>query len=253
MKSVTQRFMGSRLGKIGEYWDMRAEGYSEDVLGSIGSGNSGHWVDIVGEYLEGNCLRILDVGTGPGFFPLTLGALGHNVTGIDWSEGMLEKARCNCERAGVAAEFRRMDAQHIDFDDGTFDIVVSRNLVWNLEDPVGAYAEWLRVLKDGGKLMVFDGNHYLHLFDESFAEALGPESDHRRHHDLRGVDPSIIEGIARELPLSSRRRPQWDADTLMELGVQKLTIETDGRDSYRLTTGGRTVYIPFSFFVCAVK
>lgn len=40
--------MGSRLGRIGEYWDMRAEGYSEDVIGSIGSGSSEHWVDIIG-------------------------------------------------------------------------------------------------------------------------------------------------------------------------------------------------------------
>ena len=49
-----------------------------------------------------------------------------------------------------------MDAQKLDFEDNTFDVVISRNLTWNLEHPDVAYREWVRVLKVGGRLLNFD-------------------------------------------------------------------------------------------------
>ncbi len=45
----------------------------------------------------------------------------------------------------------------MEFPDETFDLVISRNLIWNLDDPKAAYREWLRVLKPERKLMIFDG------------------------------------------------------------------------------------------------
>ena len=47
-----------------------------------------------------------------------------------------------------------------------FDVVISRNLTWNLKDPKRAYEEWCRVLKPGGKLLNFDANWYGYLYDE---------------------------------------------------------------------------------------
>ena len=38
-----------------------------------------------------------------------------------------------------------MDAENLSFDTNTFDIVVARNVTWNLPHPDKAYAEWLRV------------------------------------------------------------------------------------------------------------
>ncbi len=241
----------SRLDDVRSYWSKRAEGYSENVSESLDSGRAEHWMDIIREHLDGDRLNVLDVGTGPGFFPVLLGREGHHVTGIDCSEGMLEQARANCARYGIDAEFELMDAQHLLYPDGTFDLVISRNVVWNLEDPAGAYREWLRVLKDGGRLMVFDGNHYLHLHDAEFRDAGGDRCS--RHPAVDGVDPSIMTGIAEDLPLSYRRRPQWDLDALIGMGVQRITVETDGRDSCRLEKEGGTVFLPFSFFICARK
>lgn len=242
----------SQLEGIRRYWTLRAEGYSETVTESIDTGRSDHWLNIMKEHLEpGRALDVLDVGTGPGFFPVVLGREGHRVTGVDCSPGMLEQAEANCARYGVDARLERMDAQHLDFDDGSFDLLVSRNVVWNLEDPLGAYREWLRVLRDGGKLMLFDGNYYLYLYDREFLEACGDRC--REHPATGGVDLGIIRDIARDLPLSRERRPQWDVEGLIELGVQRLTVETDGRDSCRIEKDGNTVYLPFSFFICAVK
>ena len=59
-----------------------------------------------------------------------------------------------------------MDAENPEYDDDTFDFVISRNLTWTLPDAQKAYKEWMRVLKKGGRLLNFDANWYHHLFDE---------------------------------------------------------------------------------------
>ncbi|MEK8131666.1 methyltransferase domain-containing protein [Paenibacillus filicis] len=43
--------------------------------------------------------------------------------------------------------------------DASLDAVVCRDVVWTLPDPARAYAEWFRVLKPGGTLVVFDGDY----------------------------------------------------------------------------------------------
>lgn len=246
--------MKSHLGDIEDYWTMRAEGYSASIMDTIESGRSRHWLDIINSHLDcDGPLKVLDIGTGPGFFPIILGREGHRVTAVDYAQAMLDEAEANCKAAGVEAEFIRMDAQNLDFEDGSFDLVISRNLIWNLEDPERAYREWMRVLRDGGRLMVFDGNHYLHLYDKDYAKAEEANSQRNQHTHLGNVDINIMRDIAKDLPLSRQRRPQWDVDLLIEMGVQRLTLETDGRDSYRIEVDGKTIYLPFSFFICAKK
>ena len=61
----------------------------------------------------------------------------------------------------------KMDAQNLDFKPESFDIIVSRNLTWNLEKPQQAYSEWLKVLKPNGTLLIFDANWYAFLQNES--------------------------------------------------------------------------------------
>ena len=59
---------------------------------------------------------------------------------------MLEKAKENAGELCRNIHFQRMDAQKLEFADNTFDVVISRNLTWNLEHPDVAYREWVRVL-----------------------------------------------------------------------------------------------------------
>lgn len=246
----------SRLSDIRDYWTSRSKGYSASVEEDLSTGRYRHWLSMIDERIGGRRgLDILDVGTGPGFFPIILGREGHSVTGIDVSGAMLEEARENCERYGVPSDLRIMDAQSLDLPDGSFDLVVSRNVVWNLEDPERAYSEWLRVLRPGGLLMVFDGNHYLFLHDDDYAELDKDRGMGRikEHAHMQGVDPSVIERIAEDLPMSSMRRPQWDVDTLIGLGVQRIDISTDGIDSFRTVRDGKEVCLPFSFLVTARK
>ena len=242
--------MTDHLNESSDYWNLRSKGYSDTVEDELGSGRYTQWLNRMHPFMEpGKKLKVLDVGCGPGFFPIVLGREGHDVTAVDYSPGMLEKAKANCLKYGVSAKFQRMDAQHLEFEDETFDIVVSRNLVWNLDSPEDAYREWLRVLKKGGKLMLFDGNHYLYLFDKDYS-TFDPE--YQKSGNVKDVDVSVMEKIAEELPLSSQRRPQWDTDRLLEMGVKSVFVSNEG-DTLKLEKDGKTVYLPFQFFICAEK
>ena len=250
--------MGIRLiGKLEEirnYWSMRAEGYSESIIDEFETNKAEHWKDVILNHVDTDRpLKILDVGTGPGFFPILLGREGHKVTAVDYTEAMLEEAEKNCRRYNVCADLSKMDAHSLEFDDDSFDLILSRNLIWDLENPKKAYAEWLRVLKPEGKMMVFDGNHYLHLYDNDYADAHKIGSGEVEHRYIKNVDSNIIKDIAKELPLSKERRPQWDVNTLIEMGVRSVKVDTDGKDSYCVQCNGEDVYLPFSFMICVTK
>jgi SAM-dependent methyltransferase len=94
---------------------------------------------------------VLDVATGTGHIALeaarVVGPRGR-VVGIDLAAGMLARAR---ENAGdLPVEFRRMDAETLEFDDGIFDVVLCGFAVWFLPNIVQAMREMHRVLRSGG-------------------------------------------------------------------------------------------------------
>ena len=142
------------------------EGYNRYISSELDSFRKNAWKLQIGKHLNGRKgLEILDVGTGPGFFACILSEEGHHVTAIDSSEGMLEKARENAERLGVEPKYLQMDVNRLDFQDQTFDVVVMRNVTWTLEHPEKVYTEWKRLLKPGGKILIYDANWQLQFFD----------------------------------------------------------------------------------------
>ncbi len=251
---------------IGDYWTQRSEGFSEHMLEHMEEDEKGLYVRRIREYSDTRKMKVLDIGTGPGLFPIILGKDGHDVIAIDYSDGMIEMARKNCAEAGVKADIRKMDAQHLEFADGEFDLIVSRKVLWNLPDPVGAYKEWLRVLKPEGRMILFDANWWLHFYDdeykilhektmEEFIEKMkeeypdglpGPEYPHK----YQGADPRILHDFAKDLPLSRVRRPSWDVQTLSELGVQSVKVDID-RSSPAPNGDGRM--LPDSFVLTISK
>ena len=242
------------LPEISDYWTSRAETYSESVKDSLNRGEDRHWIKKISRFTDiDRPLKVLDVGTGPGFFPMLLGEMGHDVTGIDCTAEMLVVADANCRKRGVKAVFKQMDAQKLDFEDESFDIIISRNVTWNLENPRKAYLEWFRVIKNGGKVIVFDGNHYLQLHDEEYRVATADDEDpHKNSRYIGSTDTYVMREIAENLPLSRERRPQWDVCTLIELGYTDVYVCTE--NLVRLCPDGcDPVSVPKEFSICATR
>ena len=258
-----------KLQVIGDYWSDRSEGFSEHMLEHMEEDEKGLYIRRIREYSDTRKMKVLDIGTGPGLFPIILGRDGHDVVAIDYSDGMLEMARKNCKDAGVRADIRKMDAQHLEFHDGEFDLIVSRKVLWNLPDPVGAYKEWLRVLNPNGKMILFDANWWLHFHDseykemhEKFMEEMKEkmESEYEADpdglpgseypHKYQGADPRVLHDFAKDLPLSQVRRPSWDVQILSELGAQSIKVDID-RSSPAPSGDGRM--LPDSFVLTITK
>jgi ubiquinone/menaquinone biosynthesis C-methylase UbiE len=95
--------------------------------------------------------RVLDVGCGTGIVTRAVGRRGGTV-GVDISEPMIAAARERAEREGVPATFICADAQSYAFEASSFDIVISRFGVMFFEDPVRAFENLRRAVRDGGEL-----------------------------------------------------------------------------------------------------
>lgn len=224
------------LQEIASYWGTRAEGYSEVNEKELAGSQREAWLHVLEEQFpekKKEEMKILDIGTGPGFFPMILSEAGYTVAAVDYTEEMLEKAKENLgkyTKYGLErVTLQRMDAQNLEFADETFDVVISRNLTWNLEKPEQAYQEWMRVLKPGGVLLNFDANWYGYLYDEEKKEAY--EADRKKVEEQQLDDHYLctdidrMENIARQVPLSTMERPAWDTKVLESLGV--CSIQTD--------------------------
>ena len=180
--------MAELLNQIEEYWSTRVEGYSEVNEKEINGTQKENWLRVLEERFPDKAkadLKILDVGTGPGFFPRILSEAGYYVTAVDYTEDMLEKAKENTKEYQSQIEFYRMDAQNLGFENNQFDVVISRNLTWNLENPVQAYKEWFRVLKKEGVLLNFDANWYGYLYDEEKRMAYEKDRENSREKSVR--------------------------------------------------------------------
>ncbi len=141
---------------IKNYWNWRSRSYGHDTDKSIAIAKN--WESILKELAPGAPgRRALDIGTGTGQFAVYLARAGFNVTGIDLAENMLFIAGQYAANQGLDIDFQIGDAEALAFGDSTFDVVVSRNLLWTLPHPDKALEEWRRILKPEGILIVSDG------------------------------------------------------------------------------------------------
>ena len=224
------------LEEIQHYWNHRYSGYSKVNQKELEGIQRERWKKQFERLLPANKnLKVLDIGTGPGFFTIILEELGYtNITGIDVSEKMLEVAKENIQKYGKknsSIQLIQMDAQSLEFKPKSFDIIVSRNLTWNLEKPQQAYSEWLRVLKPNGALFIFDANWYAFLKNESLAkefEAKRQQAIEEKLEDYwqgEGVDEEKMEWIVQQLPLTYQLRPQWDMEYFST--QEGISVETE--------------------------
>jgi SAM-dependent methyltransferase len=99
----------------------------------------------------------LDAACGTGRHAELLAAKGHRVIGVDSSPDMLDHARKRVPQA----DFRRGDLHQLPLPDDHVDIVVCALALTHLPDLKPPIAEFARVLRPGGHLVIFDMHHEL--------------------------------------------------------------------------------------------
>ena len=106
----------------------------------------------VGELVRG---RLLDIGFGTGLslphYPLSV-----TVVGIDASLRMLDFARQEAVRIGRQVQLVEMDAEHLGFDDQSFDSVAFNLCLCTIGDPERAVREALRVARPGAPMLFLE-------------------------------------------------------------------------------------------------
>lgn len=107
-------------------------------------------------------LRVLDVGCGPGTITADLAELvpGGLVVGLEYAEGVLDEARAEAARRGVAnLEFAVGDVHALPYRDGEFDVVHAHQVLQHVGDPVTALREMRRVTRPGGLVAARDSDY----------------------------------------------------------------------------------------------
>lgn len=223
--------MNNFLLQNDKYWSNRAEGYSKVNIDELHSIKKKEWIEVIKSNIPSvnKNIKVLDIGTGPGFFAILMASMGLDTTAIDYNDEMLNKAKENSGEYKNSIKFMKMDAHELEFEDNTFDLIVTRNLTWNLKDPIKAYKEWHRVLTKGGKMINFDANWYNHLFNDKKRKEYEKDRENvanskfEDHYTCTDIDE--MEEIARKLPFSKIDRPSWDIKELYSLGASKVLVE----------------------------
>lgn len=212
------------LETMQRYWSEDADNYGQIIEDELASFRVEAWKKFLSCQLPHRTQDVLDFGCGPGFFSIILADMGYTVTAIDCSAGMLKKASQLVEAANLQDRitFYQMDVNAMTFPENSFDAILSRNVTWTLADPRKVYSDCRQLLRPLGRLMLFDANWHLHLYDEALAR-----KNNKRHEDCLkqfGKDfdgPPLTEPFdPRKLPLSDVKRPYWDVEALRLAGFR---------------------------------
>ncbi len=252
----------AHIEDIEDYWTKRSQNFSDSIERSIADGSYLYWLNQINEELvPGRKLKVLDCGCGPGFFSIILGREGHFITAVDYSDGMVKMANKNFKKYGVVAKAEKMDAHNLTFPDNSFDLIVSRNIMWTLADPPRVYSEWMRVLRPGGKIVTFDGNYKLYENNEDYRQvwAEKKKKEQQAYRYDRSLGPSLedfekMDAITgKEFMVAHCVRPVWDMEILLALGAMNVSSRVEGVHGASIEKDGVKKYLPMTFKVTASK
>jgi ubiquinone/menaquinone biosynthesis C-methylase UbiE len=206
--------------RLREWWDADAETYDQAASHSVSDPvEAAAWRQALLRHLPAPPARILDVGAGTGSMSLLAAQLGHRVTALDLSPGMLSRARQKADAAGLELETVVGPADRPP--DGPFDVVMERHLHWTLPDPVAALEAWSAVAP---RVVLYEGiwrpQDIIGKLKQGAARAirrlLGNAHDHHAEYDAV---------MLAALPFPGGITPQLILGTLARAGYHRARIE----------------------------
>lgn len=208
--------------RIREWWDRDSDTYDGSPSHAISDPlEAAAWRRVLRRALPEPPARVLDVGTGTGALALLAAELGHRVTALDLSEGMLAVAKRKAAERGLELDF--VVGRAAEPPRGPFDAVMERHVLWTLPDPEGALGAWRSVCAPGGRLVLLEGiwggEGLIERAREGAAEALRrllrvPDDHHAPYP----------EEVLAALPLARRSSPRPMIEAVRRAGWRAVRI-----------------------------
>ncbi|SFA89910.1 Methyltransferase domain-containing protein [Acetitomaculum ruminis DSM 5522] len=216
-----------------------------------------YWMRELEEICGKEKLNILDVGCGPGFLTIMLNRLGHNVKPIDAAIGMVEKANANFKAEGIDVTAKVEDAVLLPEEEiNSYDLIISRDVVWTLYDPEEAFQRWNDVLKDNGKIVYYDSifRDYKKSLRLGIWHKISVGLIWLTEHKVYRQDIDRPVGAFANLPFFSGDRPELDKKAIQNAGFKRMNFTKDRfRNSLRRMERWKYGYSGVSFRIIAYK
>ena len=206
--------------EIRDYWSDRAASFDDDPGHRIGK-DMAAWQALFRRHLgDADGRALLDLASGTGEIARLCQSMGFAVTGLDWSEPMLE-----CARAKLPdVTFIQAGAECTMLQPDSMDVIVTRHLVWTLVDPAAAFAEWFRVLRSGGKVLIVDGDFVSKTFWSIVLPWIVPQGSQSA---AAAANLSRHAEIVSKLYFRAGARANHVAALLHASGFDQIEIDTD--------------------------
>lgn len=152
-----------RYNRIAKYYDLM-----ESLMESSGGKR---WRKMLWSEVSGNTILEAGIGTGSNilYYPE-----GKKIYGIDFSPKMVEIAKDKAKRYGKDVDIRVMDIENLEFNDNTFDAIVTSCVFCSVPDPIKGLKELKRVLKNDGKLFMLEHVRSKKLIIGTLMDILNP-------------------------------------------------------------------------------
>lgn len=221
---------GDAHERLRAFWDTDAATYDDTPNHAVADPvEAAVWRSLMIRLLPPPPARVLDVGAGTGAMSLLAASLGHRVTALDLSSGMLDRLRAKVTDRGLSIEIVNGPADQPP--PGPFDVIMERHVLWTLPDPPKALAALRDVAAPNGRLVSFEGMWgQSGLADQArrragklVRQALRVPGDHHRHYEpeliaqipfaggttAAGLLAAVEEGGWRNARLERMRDVEW--------------------------------------------
>src|SRR4051794_10236177 len=148
----------ARMDHVRQLWDQAAADFDEEADHGLRDLTVRRaWGDLMTRLLPAAPARVADLGCGTGSLSVLLAEAGYVVTAVDLSPKMIAIAEDKAATAAVEISFRLGDVADPELPVGSFDVVLSRHVLWALPEPGVALRRWLRLLASRGRIVLVEG------------------------------------------------------------------------------------------------